>query len=142
MNIRLLTVLQPSSYNNIAHIVYNSVQSSKSCIKMSSHPTSLLPHRKNPMSPAICQPKCCCYCKTPQQPSAMDAILQMQQQQQAMQQKMTYLTARLFPHEKPPIVYCHKPQCPCIEGDSSDNKWVIFTESWHRYKEIANFSIP
>jgi len=33
-----------------------------------------------------------------------------------------------------------KPMRPTIDADSSDNKWIIFKDSWNRYKEMAGIT--
>jgi hypothetical protein len=77
--------------------------------------------------------------QTPE-PSAMTLILNMQQQQLAMQEQMTQLMTKLLPTNHPtesPQRQLHKPERPTIEADSSDNKWIIFTDAWVRYKDMG-----
>lgn len=72
--------------------------------------------------------------------NAMALMLQMQQQQLAMQEQMTQLMAKLIPGQQtqdPSNRQRVKLERPSIEADSSDNKWIIFTDAWTRYKQMA-----
>ena len=78
----------------------------------------------------------------PEQPTPMAIILQLQQQQMAMQEQMTTLMSRLLPTavNQPPTQTRSqrmKPERPIIDADSSDNKWIIFQDAWNRYKEMT-----
>ena len=70
----------------------------------------------------------------------MTLMLQMQQQQLAMQEQMTQMMAKLLPTtqsvESTPRQRI-KPERPTIEADSTDNKWIIFKDAWTRYKQMA-----
>ena len=77
---------------------------------------------------------------TESESSAMTLMLQMQQQQLAMQEQMTQMMAKLLPTtqsvESTPRQRI-KPERPTIEADSTDNKWIIFKDAWTRYKQMA-----
>ena len=83
---------------------------------------------------------------------AMMMMLQMQQQQMEMQKQMTHMMSRLiskddstgFGSVAPPHTDTRtqrlKLERPTIEADSTDHKWVIFTDAWARYKEMAKLN--
>ena len=96
--------------------------------------------------------------ESPQPPAeespAFTLILQMQQQQQqqmqqqmAMQQQITNLMSKLL---SPPTNDIQQGQSarparakierPVIDGDCSDNQWVIFQDAWRRYKQMASLT--
>lgn len=73
-------------------------------------------------------------------------MLQMQQQQLAMQQQITQLISNMNPvaHHTPlnndqNPQRC-KPTRPTIEADCTDNKWVIFKDAWTRFKQMARLN--
>lgn len=76
----------------------------------------------------------------------MSFMLQMQQQQLAMQDQMARLMARLLPAEQNAGTSLRqqrvKPERPVIEADSSDNKWIIFQDAWSRYKQMTLLTDP
>lgn len=74
----------------------------------------------------------------------MTFVLQMQQQQLALQEHMICLLARLLPDEQnaptPSRNQRVKPECLVIESDTSDNKWIIFRDAWSCYKEMTQLT--
>eukprot|EP00111_Clytia_hemisphaerica_P014511 TCONS_00042722-protein len=65
----------------------------------------------------------------------------MAQQLQIQQQLANLMTqfANPQPQNGPPH-RSSKPTRPTIEADSSDNGWIIFEDSWSRYKEMAKLN--
>lgn len=61
--------------------------------------------------------------------------LQLQQQLATLMQRLTTPAILNNPQQQQQSV---KPTRPVIEADSSDNNWIIFEDSWRRYKEMAN----
>ena len=78
--------------------------------------------------------------------TAMSMMLQMQKQQMAMQEQMTQLMSQLLPTTlNLPATEgnrCSKPNRPTISADCTDNKWIIFTDAWKRYKQMAKLQSP
>ena len=80
---------------------------------------------------------------------AMKLIIQMQQQQLAMQEQMAQMMTQIIPknamqqpndQESPSRRY--KPARPLITSDCTDNKWIIFADAWRRYKVMARLTDP
>ena len=75
-----------------------------------------------------------------------EIMMQMQHQQLQLQQQMTNLMSQFIaptnanntPEDK--SKRSTKPTRPTIDADSSDNKWIIFKDSWNRYKEMAGIT--
>ena len=78
----------------------------------------------------------------PTDASALTMMIQLQQQQMAMQQQMATLMSQLIPSnaQQKERTARVKPARPTIDADSSDNKWIIFTDAWNRYKEMSKLT--
>ena len=83
----------------------------------------------------------------PEESPAFTLMLQMQQQQMAMQQQMANLMSKLVPpttgEGEPPRInrpIRAKIERPVIDADCSDNQWVIFQDAWERYKQMASIT--
>lgn len=80
--------------------------------------------------------------------STIPLMIQMQQQQMAMQQQITQLLTHITPVNVPasPLPATNnqrsKPTRPIIEADCTDNKWVIFKDAWTRYKQMTRLQEP
>ena len=76
----------------------------------------------------------------------MTLILQMQQQQLVMQQQMAQLMTQIVPNNTLPVTINNnrrsKPDRPIITADCTDNKWIIFTDAWKRYKDMTQLTDP
>ena len=64
----------------------------------------------------------------------------MAQQLQIQQQLATLMTQFASPTVVKQQRRSSKPIRPIIEADSSDNSWIIFKDSWSRYKQMANLT--
>lgn len=65
----------------------------------------------------------------------------MAQQLQIQQQLANLMTQFANPQQQNgPQQRSSKPTRPTIEADSSDNGWIIFEDSWSRYKEMAQLT--
>ena len=88
-----------------------------------------------PSNPSVTTPT------TDQSAAALMLMMQMQRQQLAMQEQMTQLFSKFAPTLQQPNDSQNRQRVklerPYIEADSSDNKWVIFTDAWTRYKQMA-----
>lgn len=71
-----------------------------------------------------------------------EIMLQMQRQQLELQQQMTVIMSQLIkPNaQENKTARSTKPTRPIIDADSSDNKWIIFKDSWNRYKEMVGIT--
>ena len=74
-------------------------------------------------------------------------IMNLQQRQLEMQQQMAALMTRLVPPTTTNVIPTPnittsraKIERPIIDADCSDNRWVIFTDSWRRYKEMVKLT--
>lgn len=83
----------------------------------------------------------------PKESPAMALMLQMQQQQMAMQQQMANLMSKFVPPTANDIQQSQlnrparaKIERPLIDADCSDNQWVIFQDTWGRYKQMASLT--
>jgi len=81
----------------------------------------------------------------PGQNQTLTMMLNMQQQQMAMQQQITQLLTQLTPtapthNNTPQPSQRNKPSRPIIEADCTDNRWVIFKDAWVRYKQMAKLT--
>lgn len=78
--------------------------------------------------------------------AALAMMLEMQKQQKAMQEQWTQFMSQVLPtvaRNNPPSLTsernrCSKPDRPKISADCSDNKWIIFTDAWRRYKQMTH----
>ena len=64
----------------------------------------------------------------------------MAQQLQIQQQLANLMTQFANPPQNGQQQRSSKPTRPTIEADSSDNGWIIFEDSWSRYKEMAQLT--
>lgn len=77
----------------------------------------------------------------PAAPHPVDITEIMAQQLQIQQQLANLMTQFANPHpQNGPPHRSSKPTRPTIEADSSDNGWIIFEDSWSRYKEMAKLN--
>ena len=80
--------------------------------------------------------------QNPSDPMAL--MMQMQKQQIEMQQQMTILMSQVLNKENANAGETRrsapKLERPSIDADASDNKWVISTDAWKRFKEMAKLS--
>ena len=74
-------------------------------------------------------------------------VLEMQKHQKAMQEQWTQFMSQVLPtvalnNQAAPSINernrCSKPNRPTISADCSDNKWIIFTDAWRRYKQMTH----
>ena len=78
-------------------------------------------------------------------PDPMTLFVQLQQQQLLMQQQMTQMMAHLM---QPPAGNSgsagrrSRIDRPVLTADCSDNKWIVFTDAWCRYKEMSGLVDP
>ena len=80
----------------------------------------------------------------PVHPALSEVMLQLQRQQFEFQQQMTTFLSKIASPRTDSrddltsrTTRSSKPTRPTIDADSSDNTWIIFQDSWKRYKEMA-----
>lgn len=79
-----------------------------------------------------------------------EIMIQMQNQQLQLQQQITNLMTQFVTspsdtnpaRSQRPAHRSTKPTRPTIEADSSDNGWIIFKDSWDRYKQMVDLTDP
>lgn len=72
-------------------------------------------------------------------------VTEIMAQQTQIQQQLATLMARLtttpaISNSQQQQQSVNKPSRPVIEADSSDNTWIIFEDSWRRYKDMTNLA--